>query len=321
MTQYVINRSLSAPSRTRPSEYASARRIVSEPSRLLVVPPRRRTTSKKATVRVSTLTAHHAALLEARVNEIEQKLFGVSLPQRVVQQQHDEAARTSSRWSRDAKRWWYGMAVAVSAGVLALTGYVSIDTWVTNTQVRDVVRQEASTLGASDEIVGEGDDESDVTTDAVDAYTVAPELPRVLSIPDINVRARVLPMSVNTDGSIQAPINIFDSGWYAGSAKPGEAGASFIDAHASGMTRQGLFAYLDTLTRGADISIERGDGTKLTYQVAAVETYSKDEIDMKQLLRPYNGASEGLNLMTCTGKWLPDEKTYDQRVVVFAVRV
>ena len=213
---------------------------------------------------------------------------------------------------------------AAAAIVLAFTGYISLDTWITNNQVREVVadRQVAGDSTArSMAVLGEGEDEADVTKSAIDSYTVAPDLPRVLTINKIGVEARVLPMSVNSDGSLQAPVNIFDSGWYGASAKPGQSGAGFIDAHASGSTREGLFAYLDTLAAGDSISVERGDGQAFNYEVATTETVPLGEVDMQKALRVHGGATEGLNLMTCTGKWLPEEKTYDQRVIVYAVRV
>ena len=67
-----------------------------------------------------------------------------------------------------------------------------------------------------------------------------------------------MPMPVNGDGSMQAPINIYDAGWYTGGVRPGDKGAAVIDAHASGPTRQGLFAYLDTLKQGDNIIVEKG---------------------------------------------------------------
>ena len=120
---------------------------------------------------------------------------------------------------------------------------------------------------------------------------------------------------------MQAPVNIFDSGWYGASAKPGTPGATVIDAHASGATREGLFAYLDTLTIGDELSLERGDGQTFTYRVTHTETIPLNEVDMTKLLTPYGTATEGVNLITCTGSWLPDQKTYDHRVMVYTERV
>lgn len=167
----------------------------------------------------------------------------------------------------------------------------------------------------------EGREETVVVPDALAEYKVASDAPRLLTVESIGVRARILPMGVNPDNSLQAPINIYDSGWYTESAKPGQPGAAVVDAHASGPTRMGLFAYLDTMQQGDRVQVERGDGTVLEYEVVAVETTAIDAVDMQKVLKPYGDATEGLNLITCTGQWLKDQRTYNQRAIVYTKRV
>lgn len=213
--------------------------------------------------------------------------------------------------------------IALAVIVLLLTGYIAYDTWLTNSRAQSLL---TSTPSASTDASGwskddEGKDESEIPKSALSSYTVAPSLPRALYIEKLGVAARVMPMSINTDNSIQAPKNIFDSGWYNGSVKPGETGAMFIDGHASGATRQGLFAYLDTLKVGDKMQVEKGDGEKLNYKVVKVETVPLADVDMRKVLLPYGNVSKALNLMTCTGKWLPKEKTYDHRVIVYTEQV
>jgi LPXTG-site transpeptidase (sortase) family protein len=204
--------------------------------------------------------------------------------------------------------------------ILAVTGYVAFDTWISNNVVEKTT---GTTIAAvqGDSTSLEGSDENVISTSAVDSYVVAADMPRVLTMDSINVRARILPMGVTANSAIQAPVNIFDSGWYTGSAKPGTPGIAFIDAHASGATREGLFAYLDTLKVGALITIEKGDGTVLKYEVRKLETKKLADINMAQVLSPQDGITEGLTLMTCTGKWMASEKTYDQRAIVYAERI
>ena len=167
----------------------------------------------------------------------------------------------------------------------------------------------------------EGKDETLVTADDIKNYKVAASLPRVIRISEINVEARVLPMGVNDDGSMQSPLNAGDAGWYTGSAQPGQLGAAAIVGHASGPTREGLFAYLDKLKAGDIVEIERGDGTKLTYSVVKTETVALKNVDMNKFLRPVDGEAEGLNLMTCAGNWVESSKTRDQRVIVYTKRL
>lgn len=180
----------------------------------------------------------------------------------------------------------------------------------------------ASGAGSNNaDVVKEASDETPVAVNSIKQYTVPADQPRMLRINSLSISARVRPMSVNSIGAIAAPVNIYDSGWYTGSAKPGEAGAMFIDGHASGATRMGLFAYIDTLKDGNEVSVERGDGQVLHYKVVHVETVSKDSVDMSKVLRTYDGVKEGLNLMTCTGTWIKGERTYDKRAIVYTERV
>lgn len=171
------------------------------------------------------------------------------------------------------------------------------------------------------DVAKEGSDETPVVSNSLANYKVPADEPRILKIDSLGINARIRPMGVNSISAIQAPVNIYDSGWYTASSKPGGYGAMFIDGHASGATRKGLFAYLDTLKEGNAVSVERGDGQVFNYKVVHVETVSKDAVDMNKALRSYDGVKEGLNLMTCSGTWINNEKTLDKRTIVYTERV
>lgn len=212
-----------------------------------------------------------------------------------------------------------GLVVIVA---LALAGYIAYDFWAVNQKTNAILSAPGVVVGSDDsEKSGEGSEVAPVTIDDLSTYKVAADAPQILTIDALNVAARVRPMGLNSDKSIQAPRNINDSGWYTGSAKPGEAGAMFIDGHASGSTRLGLFGSLDTLKTGDTMSIEKGDGTKLTYRVVHVATMALEAVDMSKVLAPYDGVKNGLNLMTCTGTWVPESQTLNQRVVVYTEQI
>jgi len=208
--------------------------------------------------------------------------------------------------------------------IVASLGFLAYDFWLMDQKTKAV-------LGAPGIIVKEdknnpekareGSETTAITKDDLSSYTVAADVPRVLTIDKLGIEARIRPMSLNKDKSIQAPQNIYDAGWYTGSAKPGANGAMFIDGHASGSTRLGIFATIDTLKVGDTMQVEKGDGMKLTYEVVHVATIPLTAIDMSQVLAPYAGVSSGLNLMTCTGTWLKDSATLDHRVVVYTKQI
>lgn len=161
-------------------------------------------------------------------------------------------------------------------------------------------------------------------TNSLASYHVAPDLPRALTIEKLGVAARILSMGVNKDNSMQAPVNINDSGWYTGSSKPGAPGAMVIDGHSSATNssvKLGLFNAIGALNNGDIVSVEKGDGTKLSYKVVAKETVALADIDMKKVMLPYGGATEGLNLITCAGQWTSNDRTLDHRTIVYTTRI
>lgn len=223
-------------------------------------------------------------------------------------------------------KWLQKHMVTLGIGVIVIgaLAYVGIEQWVLNSKATQLTDPNTtlvtSAMSGSDD--AKGDSPTNQTTQpSLDDYKVAANMPRALYIAKLGIAARIMPMGTTAGDSIQAPINIHDAGWYNKSALPGETGALFIDGHASGSTRMGLFAYIDTLKVGDSVEVEKGDGTRLAYIVKKVESVPKDTVDMSSVLSPYEVGTKGLNLMTCTGTWIPSEKTYDHRVVVYTEQV
>lgn len=99
----------------------------------------------------------------------------------------------------------------------------------------------------------------------------------------------------------------------------GQDGATLIDGHVSGPTQPGVFKHLGDLSSGDRLEVERGDGTKLGYRVAEVEEHQFADIDMRRLLKPDGDAHQGLNLITCSGRFDRATQRYTDRTLVFAV--
>lgn len=156
---------------------------------------------------------------------------------------------------------------------------------------------------------------------AVDTYNVAPDLPKYISAPAIGItKARVVRLGVMKDGAIATPDNIFDTGWYNGSAKPGQPGAMFIYGHVSSWTADGVFYNLHRLRPGDLITITRGDDVVFSYRVVTSKVYPYTDVDMSQVLSPVEAGQPGLSLMTCTGSVIKGTSDFSERLVVFAVQ-
>lgn len=156
---------------------------------------------------------------------------------------------------------------------------------------------------------------------ALDSYTVGPTLPRYILIPKLGVKAIVRPLGLTAAGALEAPDNIYDTGWFNGSAKPGQPGVTVIDGHVSSWTAKGVFHDLVTLKIGDQIQIQRGDGALINYQISKSQTYTNTAVDMNAVLNPINPKKSGLNLITCTGEVIKGTNEFNKRVVVFAQQI
>lgn len=227
------------------------------------------------------------------------------------------------KWYQFSKKSFFVSLLLVSA--LGATSYIGVDAWLSNNQLNVQLGPVAQAIQPGQKAqANEGTETTKVPDESLASYTVAADVPRILTIDTLGVAARVLPMGVNEDNSMQAPTNINDSGWYTGSAKPGVPGAVVIDGHASASNAavaRGLFNSLGTLNSGDIITIEKGDGTKISYTVVFKETVALDTIDMQKAMQPYGTATEGLNLITCAGQWTDSGDTLDHRTVVYAERI
>jgi sortase (surface protein transpeptidase) len=149
-------------------------------------------------------------------------------------------------------------------------------------------------------------------------YAVPPTYPKYITIPTIGVsETRIIRLGLISDGSIAVPNNIYDTGWYDGSARPGQRGAMFIYGHVSSWTANGVFFTLKKLQPGASVKITRGDNKTYTYHVVSTKIYPYNHVDMSQVLAPVNPDKPGLNLMTCTGQIIKGTSEFNERLVVF----
>jgi LPXTG-site transpeptidase (sortase) family protein len=151
----------------------------------------------------------------------------------------------------------------------------------------------------------------------VTSYTVPPDNPRYITIPSIGIgQTRVISLGTKNN-QISTPDNIYDTGWYNTSAKPGQDGAMFIFGHVSSWEANGIFYDLKKLKAGDQVIIQRGDGKSYTYIVNKSKVYPVDQVDMNKVLKPIDSNKPGLNLMTCTGQVIKGTNNFSERLVVF----
>ena len=162
------------------------------------------------------------------------------------------------------------------------------------------------------------DTEVPVPEAEVPAEPASPEdYPVRLRMPALGVDAHVQHVGVNAKGNMAAPNNFTDVGWYKHGVPPGFLGSAVIAGHVdNGLALPGVFKNLSDLRIGDDIYIEKEDGSELHFVVTEIQVYPYTHVPRDTLFSRRD--IPRLNLITCEGAWVSGERTYDQRLVVYA---
>lgn len=142
-----------------------------------------------------------------------------------------------------------------------------------------------------------------------------PADPEMLIVPQIELRAPVVPIEIDPDGVLNPPGNVHEVGWWQRSAKPGSTtGQTLITGHTV-HTGGGVMNRLGDLRPGSLVQVRTAAGT-VDYQATKVFVYTKAEVaEHKQELFSQNRSSNRLILVTCTG-W--NGHDYSSNIIVFA---
>jgi len=155
---------------------------------------------------------------------------------------------------------------------------------------------------------------------AFDGPLSAGDYPVRFRIPSIGVNAAIQYVGVTKTGAMGTPNNFTDVAWYKDGSAPGEVGSAVIDGHVdNGLALAGVFKKLNQVAVGDDIYVQTASSSALHFSVVDIESYPYKDVPTGQIFNRTDAAR--LNLITCEGIWVPNEKTYDQRLVVYAVLV
>lgn len=157
-------------------------------------------------------------------------------------------------------------------------------------------------------------------TTSVATTTANSGLPVHLSIPKLNVDAKVQYNGLTQAGVMEIPNNIVDVGWFTGSAQPGEIGTAVMTGHVAQirggvLTKPGVFMNLRDLRAGDRLSVMNDRGESFTFAVRESRLYDPNSDATTVFVSADGGAH--LNIITCEGTWHPDRLSYSERLVVF----
>lgn len=139
--------------------------------------------------------------------------------------------------------------------------------------------------------------------------------PITISIPKLGVEADVEHVGRDSAGRMGIPVEFDNVAWYREGYAPGEVGNSVIAGHLDdGAGDPAVFFNLERLEIGDSVLVDGEEG-RLHYKVVGKEKLPYDAPDTSGIF----GESDvpRLNLITCDGTWIANQRNYSERLIVY----
>jgi sortase (surface protein transpeptidase) len=150
------------------------------------------------------------------------------------------------------------------------------------------------------------------------APPLSPSTPVTIEIPAIGVRAPIMLLGLNSDGTVEVPplANHNLAGWYDGSVTPGQEGSSVVLGHVDNYAGPSVFYDIKDLVAGDEIEVVRANGSVATFTVDGVQAVPKTLFPTAAVYG--NVPYPALRLVTCGGSFDPASGHYADNIVVYA---
>lgn len=276
-----------------------------------------------ADVRRVNVTATTATLEPS--NQVESAVASELAPRQVDSLAAVGVIAPESIFTRLAVRYGFPAVGATLIVVGILLAGLSL---VTNKAVIEQVKafdNEASESSSSQSSNNKNSSGSSSTTGGVDTndkLSDDPRAPQRLKIPSLDIDAMSTKVGLTSGGSIGAPANIRNVAWYGNSSSPlDKIGSSVIVGHVGSDRNPGVFSNLDSIQKGAKVSVQMANGKSFTYEVTQIDTKKAEGLDMSQYLSYYKADRRIIRLITCVGAYDSNNYSYDHRLIVTAKEV
>ena len=137
-----------------------------------------------------------------------------------------------------------------------------------------------------------------------------------LRIPAAGVDTPLERLGRAPDGSVEVPTAYEVAGWFADGPRPGQAGPAVVLGHVDSRVGPGVFSGLRRLPPGAEVVVDRADGStaafRVTGTVQAPKTAFPTDLVYGATLEP------ALRLVTCGGSFDQARRSYRDNVIVYA---
>ena len=145
---------------------------------------------------------------------------------------------------------------------------------------------------------------------------LAKSVPTRLRVPTLEIDSDLVALGLQTDGGLEVPTGAFPAGWYTGAPTPGELGPAILAGHGDWKGSPGVFYDLRNLEPGAEILVDRTDGSTATFRVTSRKQFDKNAFPSELVYGDLDHA--GLRLITCGGSFDRSARSYEDNIVVFA---
>jgi sortase (surface protein transpeptidase) len=143
--------------------------------------------------------------------------------------------------------------------------------------------------------------------------------PERIVIPAIDVDAEVIDLGLQPDGTMEVPTDFAHAGWFDRGPKPGRVGPAVIAGHVDDRSGPAVFHALAELRPGDLIEVHGAGEEVVTFAVRETQQHPKDAFPTDAV---YGGTpGPELRLITCSGEFDRDERSYRDNTIVFAERV
>lgn len=153
---------------------------------------------------------------------------------------------------------------------------------------------------------------------ALASLAIGRSVPTAIRIPAIGVKAPVIRLGLNRNGSIQVPPLSKDNltGWYKYGPSPGQPGPAVILGHVDSMTGRSVFYQLRYLHRGQRVFITLRNGKHTAFTVDGLQEVAKAAFPTSAVYGTVRYPA--LRLITCGGHFDASTGHYLDNIIVYA---
>ena len=135
-------------------------------------------------------------------------------------------------------------------------------------------------------------------------------------IPTIGVSSSLVRLGRAPDQTIEVPSDYQTAGWFVEGPRPGEPGPAVILGHVDSKAGSGVFFELRRLIPGAEVLVDRVDGSTVGFRVRSTLRVPKTAFPTDLVYAPT--LEPALRLVTCGGGFDREKGSYLDNVIVDA---